>query len=74
MNAPMLRDETLAIVDLLVFVAGLCTTHADRLDVALRRHTASCGYDAASLGFDALMMADRLAGSLGYDNAIEAVR
>lgn len=72
--APMSSDEILAVVDLLVFVAELCAAQADHLDAALRRHTASCGYDAATLGFDAAMMADRLAGSLAYDNAIEAVR
>jgi hypothetical protein len=70
----MVRDETLAVVDLLVFVAGLCTGQADRLNTALWAHTGSCRYDASSLRFDALMMADRLASSLGFDNAIEAVR
>jgi len=68
-NATVPEEVLLGVVELLIFVAGLCADQHDPLNAAIYRFTTSSSYAAAELGADAADAADYLARALGFADA-----
>lgn len=68
MNVSIPQDEIYAAVELLNFIAEVCDSQPEELNVALCRHT-STYYPAHWLRADILEVADRLAQAIGFADA-----
>jgi hypothetical protein len=70
MNKISLPDEhILGTIELLSFVADLCSAQDTLVSAALVRFLGTSSYDAAELHTDASNYADRLATALGFADA-----
>lgn len=68
MNASVPQDEIYGLVELLSFIADLCASQPEQLNVALCRHTATY-YPAHHLCDEILEVADRFAQTIGFSDA-----
>jgi hypothetical protein len=68
MNVPLPEEEIYGLVEMLGFIAGLCSNQQEQLNVALCRYTGGY-YPAKDLRADVLQAADRLAQAIGLADA-----
>ena len=69
MNVAVPEEELVEVVELLNFVAELCSCEAPLVSTALARFVACASFDADELRIDALCHADFLARAMGFSDA-----
>lgn len=69
MNVAVPEEVLVDVVELLHFVAELCSCEAPLVSTALARFVACASFDAGELRIDALCHADSLARALGFPDA-----
>jgi hypothetical protein len=68
MTVVLLEEDLVGVIEMLVFVAELCDSQPEQLNVALCRHTHTY-YPAGELAAQMRITADRLARALGFADA-----